>query len=134
MDEKKEKYGVWFHPSTIEKADKVYPFDNCKSRSAFIEKAVNFYAGYVLAQEQEEYLPEVIISTFQGTLDSLENRMASLLFKYAVELSMLLHVSAAHFRVDEDTLHRLRGRCINDVKKLNGKITFDDILKFQRGE
>ena len=35
---------------------------------------------------------------------------------YAVELDMLMHVTAANFRVDEDTLSRLRGKCVKEVK------------------
>ena len=56
------------------------------------------------------------------------------MFKYAVELAMMMHVTAASFRVDEDTLSRLRGKCVNDVKKLNGRITFDDAVKYQKGK
>lgn len=52
----------------------------------------------------------------QGSLDSLEDRMASLLFKIAVELCMVLHVTAAANQIDEDTLSRLRGLCVEEVK------------------
>ena len=47
---------------------------------------------------------------------------------------MMMHVTAASFRVDEDTLSRLRGKCVNDVKKLNGRITFDDTVRYQKGK
>ena len=60
--------------------------------------------------------------------------MASLLFKYAVELAMMMHVSAANFRVDEDTLSRLRGKCVNEVKRVNGQISFDDAVRYQKGK
>lgn len=112
----------------------MYELDNCRSRSEFIEKAIHFYAGYVSAEDCRDYFPEAIVSTVQGSLDSFENRMASLLFKNAVELAMMMHVAAANFRVDEDTLSRLRGKCVNDVKRLNGHITFDDAVKYQKGD
>ena len=47
---------------------------------------------------------------------------------------MTMHVSAANFRVDEDTLSRLRGKCVNEVKRLNGKISFDDAVRYQKGK
>lgn len=134
MDENKRKFALWVCPSTLEKVDRLYRNDNCRSRSEFIEKAILFYAGYVSAEDSRAYFPEVIVNTVQGTLNSFENRMASLLFKNAVELSMLLHVSAANFRVDEDTLSRLRGKCVNDVKRLNGQVTFDDVVRYQKGD
>ena len=134
MEENKKKFALWIHPSAMEKVERLYQLDNCRSKSEFIEKAVLFYAGYVSAEDGREYFPEVIVSTVQGALDSFENRMASLMFKYAVELAMMMHVTAASFRVDEDTLSRLRGKCVNDVKRLNGRITFDDAVKYQKGK
>lgn len=121
MDETKKKFALWAYPTTLEKVERLYRLDNCRSKSEFIEKAVLFYAGYVCTEDCREYFPEAIVSTIQGSLDSFENRMASLLFKYAVELAMTMHVSAANFRVDEDTLARLRGKCVNEVKRLTAK-------------
>ncbi len=130
----KNKFALWMYPETLERVEKLYREDGCKSRSEFIEKAINFYCGYLTAENYKEYFPEVIVSTVQGALDSFENRMASLMFKCAVELAMMMHVTAASFRVDEDTLSRLRGKCVNDVKRLNGRITFDDAVKYQKGK
>lgn len=134
MDENKKKFALWLHPSALEKVDRLYQFDNCRSRSEFIEKAILFYAGYVSSEDCRDYYPEAIVSTVQGSLNSFENRMASLMFKNAVELAMMMHVTAANFRVDEDTLSRLRGKCVNDVKRLNGHISFDDAVKYQKGD
>lgn len=134
MDENKKKFALWIHPSTLEKVERLYPLNNCRSKSEFIEKAVLFYSGYVSAQDSLEYYPEAIVNTVQGTLGSFENRMASLMFKYAVEIAMMMHITAANFRVDQDTLSRLRGKCVSDVKKTNGYISFEDALKYQRGE
>ena len=74
----------------MQKVEKLYREENVKSRSEFIEKAINFYCGYLTAEDGKEYFPEIIVSTMQGTLGAFENRMASLLFKMAVELSMSL--------------------------------------------
>ena len=134
MEENKKKFALWIYPSAMEKVERLYQIDNCRSKSEFIEKAINFYCGYLTAENYREYFPSVIVSTVQGALDSFENRMASLMFKYAVELAMMMHVTAASFRVDDDTLSRLRGKCVNDVKRLNGRITFDDAVKYQKGK
>lgn len=134
MEENKKKFALWIHPSAMEKVERLYQLDNCRSKSEFIEKAINFYCGYLTAENYKEYFPEVIVSTVQGSLDGFENRMASLIFKYAVELAMMMHVTAASFQVDEETLSRLRGKCVNDVKRLNGRITFDDAVKYQKGK
>ena len=133
MEETKSKFALWAYPSTMEKVEKLYRDDNCKSKSEFIEKAILFYCGYLTADNYSEYIPNIIVSTMKGSLDSLESRMANLLFKNSVELSMLLHVIAATTNIDEDSLNALRGYCVEDVKKIHGTIRLEDAVKFQRG-
>ena len=125
----KAKYTLYIDPAVLKRVDDLYKQDGCKSKSEFIEKAVSFYCGYLTAENYRDYLPKVILSTVQGTLDSFENRMATLLFKMAVELSVLNRVTAATVDVEELNLTRLRGRCVEDVKRLNGCISFDQAVK-----
>lgn len=132
--EKKIRIPLWIYPSVEEKIQKNFEADNCKSPSEFIEKAILFYCGYLASEEYRQYLPNVLVSTMQGSLDSFEDRMATLLFKIAVELSMILHVTAAANEIDEDTLTRLRGLCVEEVKRLRGSVRLDDAVRFQNGE
>ena len=125
----KAKYTLYIDPAVLKRVDDLYKQDGCKSKSEFIEKAVSFYCGYLTAENYRDYLPKVILSTVQGTLDSFENRMATLLFKMAVELSVLNRVTAATVDVEELNLTRLRGRCVEDVKRINGCISFDQAVK-----
>jgi len=60
--------------------------------------------------------------------------MARLLFKLAVEESMMMHVLASGLEISDTELSRLRGRCVNEVKRTSGKITFDDAVRLQSGE
>ncbi len=132
--EKKIRIPLWIYPSVEDKIQKNYEADNCKSPSEFIEKAVLFYCGYLSSEEYKQYLPGVIVSTMQGSLDSFEDRMATLLFKMAVELCMILHVTAATNEINEETLTRLRGLCVDEVKRLRGAVRLEDAVKFQNGE
>jgi len=129
----KKKFLLWAKEETIELVEKWYKEDGCRTRSEFIERAINFYCGYLAAEDYRAYLPEVVTSTIKGILDCFEGRMASLLFKIAVELSMMLHVTAANCEIDEEILSELRGLCVNDVKRLHGRVSFEDARKFQRG-
>lgn len=113
----------------VDKLEKHYKDDGSRSKSEFVERAINFYCGYVTAENYREFFPKVVLSTIQGTLDSFENRMAGLLFKMAVELSVLNRVTAATIDVGEFNLTRTRGRCIEDVKRINGCLSFDQAVK-----
>ena len=128
----KEKFALWLRPETKQMVEKNYKDAGCRSRSGFIEKAIIFYCGYLTATDYREYLPNIIVSTMKGNLDSFENRMANLLFKSSVELSMLLHVIAATHNIDGDTLENLKAYCSDEVKRLNGSVSLADAWKFQR--
>ncbi|ARP50211.1 MULTISPECIES: hypothetical protein [Eubacteriales] len=130
----KKKFPLWMYPETRTLIEKWYKQDNCQSQSEFIEKAVRFYCGYISAEDGVRYLPAAITSAMTGMVDSLESRMARLIFKLAVEMSMMMNILAANVDVDEAMLRRLRGKCVNDVKRSVGSVTFEDVVKFQKGE
>ncbi|MDL2232748.1 hypothetical protein LJC63_04110 [Ruminococcaceae bacterium OttesenSCG-928-L11] len=130
----KQKFALWIHPETQEMVKRLYKTDNCKSRSEFIEKAVRFYCGYLSAQDAVNILPVAITSAVSGAVQSSENRMARLLFKLAVEMSIMMNVVAAGADVDDVSLRRLRGKCVEDVKKSIGAVNFDEVLRFQQGD
>ena len=134
METQKRKFALWIRAEIMEKIEALYKKDNCRSRSEFIEKAVLFYSGYLTAEQTEGYLPAVVISAMRGSLGRYEDRTARLLFKMAVELSMLLHTVAATNEIEEESLSRLRGMCVQEVKSLKGSITLEEATDFQRGD
>lgn len=68
----------------------------------------------------------------RGMLDDTENRMSTLLFKQAVEISILMNVLAAMTDVDDETLRKLRIKCVGDAKRSNGSISFAAVAKSHR--
>lgn len=117
----------------VDKLAKHYKDDGSRTKSEFVERAINFYCGFITAENYREYFPQVITSTIDGKLKSLEDRMASLLYKNALELSMLLHVVAATMDVSDFNLSQLRGVCNQEVSSTNGKIKFEDAVRYQKG-
>ena len=81
---------------------------------------------------KNEFLTPALESVLSGMLGGMEDRMARMMFKLAVELSMTMHIIAAQGEVDEETLVRLRGFCVDEVKRLGGKISFDKAYEHQK--
>ncbi len=133
MFENKKKFALWMYPDTLEKVGKIYQQDNCDSRSEFIEKAVNFYIGYLTSEDKDGYLPSVVTSTLKAIVAESDNRTSRMLFKIAVELAVLQNVVAATNEIDEVALNRLRGECVKEVKRLNGSLSFADAIDWQKG-
>jgi len=129
----KNRTAVWLYPETIVKMDSMLETDNTKNRSEFIEKALQFYMGYLTSENTGEYLPKVLVSAMQGILRETETRNSSNLFRLSVEMSMMMNILAAGLEISDEDLRKLRGRCVNEVKKTRGKISIDDAVKFQRG-
>ena len=89
--------------------------------------------GYLASENTTGYLSKVLVSAIQGTLRETENRNSSNLFRLSVEMSMMMNILAAGLEISDDDLRKLRGRCINEVKKTRGKINMEDAVKFQQG-
>ena len=130
----KRKFALWISKETIEKAKESYKDDNCSSASEFIEKAILFYLGYLSSQENQDYLAQVIPSTVKGIVDESANRMGRLLFKMAVEMAVSENILAAVCEVDQQELKRLRGQCVQDIKRTNGMLSFEGALSWQRDD
>ena len=130
--EVKRRFQLWIKPSTLELADQYYHIDNCVSKSEFIEKAILFYVGYVSSQQSQDYLADVIPSTVKGIVDESSNRMGRLLFKMAVEQAVISNILAAVCEVNQQELKRLRGQCVQEIRKTNGMISFEQALQWQK--
>ena len=131
--ETKRKFALWIRESSLDMAKQLYKEDNCASQSEFIEKAILFYAGYLLSGKSNRYLPNIITSTLKGIVDESDNRMSRMLFKLAVELAITMNLIAAAQDIDRVTLERLRGECVTEVKRINGAFSFDDAVDWQKG-
>ena len=134
MFENKKKFPLWAYPDILEKVEELYREDNCRSQSEFIEKAVNFYIGYLTSEDKKGYLPSVVTSTLKSIVAESDNRQNRMLFKLAVEINMMMNVLAAGMEISEEDLRQLRARCVREVKQTNGNISLKDAVKYQKGQ
>ncbi|HBR07628.1 MAG TPA: hypothetical protein DD735_01890 [Clostridiales bacterium] len=133
MDEKPRKQiTVWLKPDIISRMDGWLEADNCKSRGEFTEKALRFYMGYLTTEDVSEYLSKTLVDTLRGILADNANRLRSLIFKWCVELNMMAHTIAAHFKTDPIDRRELRRFAVGEVKETHGQISFDEALDTQR--
>ena len=130
-ENKKNKFALYIHDSVLDIARQWYERDNCSSMSEFIEKAIQFYGGYVASEHNPNYFPNIVISTMKAIMRDSENRQNRNLFRIAVELGMLMNVMAATHDIDEDALVKLRGDCIEEIKRINGTLSLDTAVKWQ---
>ena len=131
MNENKNRHTVWLTDEAWAKVKNHYRTDNCSTQNEYIEKAIQFYSGYLDAEQADRYLPRVLAEVLEGKLDALGSRIGKLLFKLSVDNAVMAHVTAVSIDVDLDTLKKVRVNWIKDVKETNGEIDFEDAYKFQ---
>ena len=131
-EENKKRTAVWLSPRLIRRMDSWLEEDNCSTRSEFIEKALRFYMGYLATEDTSEYLSQALVDTLQGIVADNSNRLRTMIFKWCVELNMMGHTIAAHFRADPINRRELRAYAVDEVKRTNGQISFDRALDQQR--
>ena len=102
-----------------------------KSRNEFLNQALKFYIGYLTSAKIENYMLSSISSVMHATVKDSENRMARAMFKLAVETSKLANVIAYSQEIDEESMGKLHVRCMEEVKRINGAVKFEDAYEYQ---
>ncbi len=133
MSENKDRLNFRMKPETAEKLEHWYKADHCRSKNEFVEKAVNFYADS-LAAENSATLPLAIQAAIDGRLKLLEDRMAAILYKQAVEIDMALSILLQSVNVDESVLRQERAKSVTAVRHTNGRLRMEQKLREQENE
>ncbi len=128
----KYKFALWLHPDTLSAVKELYRKHGCRSKSEFIEKAIRFYVGYLSAEDDTSYLPNMFLSTMKNIVSESDTKQSRMLFKMSVEMAMMMNVLASIQEIDPMTLERLRGECVKEVKRLNGTFSFEDAVEWQK--
>lgn len=131
--ENKQRTTIWISQQVMKELDNMSQRADCRSRSEFIEKAIKFYDGYIRSTVENQYLPVALSSAMNGIIHTSEDRIAKVLYKNTVELSMLMNILAATAEIDEETLKKLRKKCIREVNGTRGQIHFEDAYNYQKG-
>ena len=128
MRENKDRLNFRMKPETAEKLEHWYKANHCRSKNEFVEKAVNFYADSLVA-ENSATLPLAIQAAIDGRLKLLEDRMAAILYKQAVEIDMALSILLQSVNVDESVLRQERTKSIAAVRHTNGRLRMEQKLR-----
>lgn len=125
----KERLQLRLQPETREKIERWQSAAGCRSMNEFVEKAVNFYADYLASDDSGVLLSPAIQSAIDGQLQEFKEQVKSLLFKQAVEMDMGISVLADCVNLDEAYLRKKRAESVASVKKFNGRLRLEQIVK-----
>ena len=133
VSNEKERFVIYLYPETLEKINELYRVDDCHSRSQFVEKALRFYIGYLLAEDDASYLPTAMLSNMKSIVAESENKISRTFYKVAVELAMIQNAFAfSHKDITPESLIALRKSIEKEVKSINGMLTLEDAVDWQK--
>ena len=113
--EDKKRISLFVEADLVKRVDDHLKMADASSRNEFIMDAIKFYLGYLSAEEDATYLVRSIDKSIGSAVKSMEDRTAKLIFKLAVEMSMMMNILAANLEIDEEVLKQLRGKCVKDI-------------------
>ena len=100
-----------------------------KSRNDFIRDAVDFYISWQSRESVERVLTPALESVISAKIRDTEERLARILFKLAVDQNLLARFLARYDGFDDDAVDEMRSLSLNQVKRTNGTIDADHVLK-----
>lgn len=105
---------------------------NARAAASILKRHL-FYTGFLYAEKADRYLPKVLQQILSGTLDRFAERIGRQLFKLAVEQNVNNHILASDTDIDARSYQKMRGLSMDEVKRTNGRIDFEDALLSERG-
>lgn len=121
----RERLSLRISPVTNYRLRTAYKKAGCRSMNELAEQAISFYLDYLDTGNAGEFLPTALKSYVDGRLGTLEDRLASLSFKHSVEVDMMAGILADYFQISEEDLRQRRANSVNNVKRTNGRISFE---------
>ena len=129
MKENKVKFALYLPPEKKAELERRYREEGCRSITAFIEKAIDFYLGYLDANSAGAFLPKEVSTAINSRLGMFEDRVAKLLYKLTVEMDMGMTAVIDCTDLDTDYLRKLRANSVRNVKATNGLLTFEQKVR-----
>jgi len=124
----KKRISLFADENLVKRIDDSLNRTDCKSRNEFILEAVKFYLGYLYCEEDATYLVRSIDQSISSSVKTMEDRTAKVIFKLAVEMSMMMNILAANLEIDEDVLKQLRGKCAKEISKNTSALSAEKLF------
>ena len=100
-----------------------------RSLNAFVLKAIDFYLGYLRQGKNLNYISPILASSIKGEMKGFEGNISEMVYKMAVQISMLTQIVADEKEFYPEYLDELHKWCAEKVASTNGIISLEDMQK-----
>ena len=123
----KVRTGIYISEDLLRECDE-YLSKNGGSRSEIIESALRLYLATRKIKDKSEVLVPELAECISAANDEGITKISKGLFRYAVEVEMLIALLAESFEVSKNHLKDVRREAVNNVRRTRGKINLDDLI------
>ena len=101
---------------------------DCRSRNEFVAAALESYIAGLQGNAMEDALVKKLAGAIEKAVDYEAVKISKGLFRYAVELNVIMQMMAQAMEFTPDELQEFRREAVNNVRRTRGKVRLDDLF------
>ena len=127
--ENKQRVSLYLDKKTMQVVDSYIKKKGLHSRNEFFEKAAENLIADEAIKSGGDVMSEKLAKAIEAASENNAKAISKGLFRYAVQLEMMMRYIARTHEFTDDELDEMRREAINNVRRTRGKIKLDDIAK-----
>ena len=118
----KQRISIYMDRELVKQAARYQAEAGCYSRNDFVTAAIRHYIAALKLQENDDIFCEKLASAINAVLEKQTIQISKGLFRYAVELEVIMRMMAESGKFDPETLTAFRREAVNNVRRTRGKV------------
>lgn len=127
--ENKQRVSLYLDKKTMQVVDSFIKKNGLHSRNEFFERAAENLIADEAIKTGGDVMSKKLAKAVENVSEDNAKAISKGLFRYAVQLEMLMRIIAKTNHFTDDELEDMRREAINNVRRTRGKIKLDDIAK-----
>lgn len=123
----KIRTGIYVSGDVLAECDE-YCAQHDTSRSELIEQSLKLFLATRDIKDKSDIIVPELADCLAKASDNGITKISKGLFRYAVEVEMLIAMLADTFEVSKNELKDIRREAVNNVRRTRGKINLDDLI------
>ena len=127
--ENKQRVSLYLDKKTMQVVDSFVKKNGLHSRNEFFERAAENLIADEAIKAGGDVMSEKLAKAIEAVSENNAKAISKGLFRYAVQLEMLMRVIAKTNHFTDEELEDMRREAVNNVRRTRGKIKLEDIVK-----
>ena len=127
--EDKQRVSLYIDKETVKTVDVFIKKHGYHSRNEFYETAAKTLIADSALKSSDDILSDKLAKAIENVSAENAKAISNGLFRYSVQLEMMMRVIAKTNHFTDDDLEDMRREAVNNVRRTRGKIKLEDIAK-----